>query len=203
MEKINPSKTALVVIDLQKGIASFGRQLGPYSAEEVIKKSSELAEACRKNNILVFLVHVKPSKETGINTPSDISIGMPGLPKDWADFVDEIGPKEGDIIITKHQWGAFYGTDLDMQLRRRKIDTIILCGIATNIGVESTARFAYEYGYHQIFAEDAMTSMNAAEHNMSINSTFKRMGIVRKTKEIIEAINKITRNVFKRIVTLI
>ena len=101
--------------------------------------------------------------------------------------MQELGPREGDIIITKKQWGAFYGTDLDLQMRRRKLDTIVLCGIATNYGVESTARFAYEYGYQQIFAEDAMASMSAEAHNASINFALKRMGRVRSTEQILEA----------------
>jgi nicotinamidase-related amidase len=92
-------------------------------------------------------------------------------------------------VIAKRQWGAFYGTDLDLQLRRRKIDTIVLCGIATDFGVESTARFAYEYGYQQIFAEDAMASRSDEQHNAAVNFIFKRMGRVRKTGEILVAIN--------------
>lgn len=107
---------------------------------------------------------------------------------DWADIVSELGPKEGDIVIAKKQWGAFYGTELDLQLRRRGIDTIVLCGIATNYGVESTARFAYEYGYQQIFAEDAMASRSAEMHNASINYALKRMGRVRSTEQILQAL---------------
>ncbi len=188
MERINSNDTALVVIDLQKGIASRERQLGPYSAKEVITNASRLAEACRKNKIPVFLVHVEPSAATRLAPISDSKMFMGSPPKGWSEFVPEIGPKPSDIIIKKQQWGAFYGTDLDLQLRRRKISTIILCGISTNIGVESTARFAYEYGYNQIFAEDSMTAMNAEEHNMAVDAIFKRIGIVRQTKDIIESL---------------
>jgi nicotinamidase-related amidase len=80
-------------------------------------------------------------------------------------------------VITKHQWGAFYGTELDLEFRRR--------GIATNIGIESTARFAYEYGYNQIFAEDAMSAMSVEEHRFTVTKIFPRIGLVRKTKEIL------------------
>jgi nicotinamidase-related amidase len=96
-----------------------------------------------------------------------------------------MGPKHGDFVITKHQWGAFYGTELDLEFRRRAITTMVLCGIATNIGVESTARFAYEYGYQQIFAEDAMSAMSAEEHVFTVTKIFPRIGLVRITKEII------------------
>lgn len=191
MEKngLNLEKSALVVIDLQKGIASPDRHLAPYSAKEVIQNASDIAAACRKRNIPVFLVHVMPSPETALKVESDSSMssGNREVPKDWADFVKEMKPENKDIAVTKHQWGAFYGTDLDMQLRRRGIKTIILCGIATSIGVESTARFAYEYGYNQVFPEDAMTSMSKEEHEASLN-IFRRIGKVRNTRDVLEAL---------------
>ncbi|MGP6240448.1 isochorismatase family protein [Cuniculiplasma sp. SKW4] len=108
------------------------------------------------------------------------------MPDDWADFVQELNISKDDIIIEKKQWGAFYGTELDLQLRRRKIDTIVLCGIATTYGVESTARFAYEYGYNQIFASDAMGDMSEESHNASIKYVLKRIGMVLTTDEILK-----------------
>ena len=107
---------------------------------------------------------------------------------DWADFVPELKVGGGDHPVTKHQWGAFFGTDLDLQLRRRGIDTIVLCGISTNIGVETTAREAYQHGYNQIFAEDAMSAMSTEEHESSVKHIFPRIGLVRKTDEIVEAV---------------
>ena len=98
-------------------------------------------------------------------------------------------PEGLDVVILKRQWGAFYGTDLDLQLRRRGIDTIVLCGISTVFGVESTARFAYEYGYQIIFAENAMSARSDEEHYAAINFIFKRIGRVRKTDEILKAIS--------------
>jgi nicotinamidase-related amidase len=108
------------------------------------------------------------------------------MPPDWSEFVPDIAPTPSDIIITKRQWGAFYGTDLELQLRRRGMDTIVLAGISTDYGIESTARFAYEYGFQQIFAEDAMTSRSDEQHNAAVNFVFKRMGRVRKTDEIVK-----------------
>lgn len=84
--------------------------------------------------------------------------------------------------------GAFYGTDLDLQLRRRGLKTIVLCGIATEFGVESTARDAYERGYEQVFAEDAMTGRSAESHANSVTHVFPRMGRVRSTAEIVAAL---------------
>ena len=68
------------------------------------------------------------------------------------------------------------------------MDTIVLCGIATDFGVESTARFAYEYGFQQVFSEDAMASQSKELHNAAVNFIFRRMGRVRKTHEILRAL---------------
>ena len=185
---IDKSKTALVVIDLQKGIATIPSR--PYTTKAVISNAAELVKAFRKNNMPVFLVHVDITKETMLNVISDQTFSRP-LPAspDWAEFVPELTPAPSDVVIAKRQWGAFYGTDLDLQMRRRKIDTIVLCGISTDFGVESTARFAYEYGYQQIFAEDAMASRSDEQHNAAVNFIFTRLGRVRKTGEILEALN--------------
>ena len=129
------------------------------------------------------------TKETMLNAISDKSSSNPvSPPPDWSEFVPEIVPTSTDIIITKKQWGAFYGTDLELQLRRRGINTIVLCGITTDFGVESTARFAYEYGFQQIFAEDAMASRSEEQHNAAVNFIFKRIGRVRNTDEILKAL---------------
>ena len=183
---IEKAKTALVIIDLQKGIA--GRETKPYSASEVIANAARLLSAFRKNGMKTFLVHVAAAQDAMLKTISDEGWYRPaGIPADWSDFVPEITPTESDVVINKKQWGAFYGTDLELWMRRSGIDTIVLCGIATDYGVESTARFAYEYGFQQIFAEDAMASMSEEQHSAAIKYVFRRMGKVRKTQEILDA----------------
>jgi nicotinamidase-related amidase len=182
---IDRSKTALVVIDLQKGIT--GRPTAPYATGVVVKNAAALADAFRKNGMPVFLVHVNmsPDAKDRLHPNADMQWPAQTPPPDWADIVPELGPKQGDIVITKRQWGAFYGTELDLELRRRGITAIVLCGIATNIGVESTARFAYEYGYEQVFAEDAMSAISQEEHMFTVTKTFPRIGLVRKTEDIL------------------
>jgi nicotinamidase-related amidase len=189
MEKLvlDRKGTALVVIDLQKGIAS--RSTAPHDAKAVVANAARLAAAFRKNGMPVFLVHVSSSGPERLSPIADESwAAPPSMPADWHEFVDEMRPEASDIVITKKQWGAFYGTELELQLRRRGISTIVLCGIATNYGVESTARFAYEYGFQQVFAEDAMASMQAEAHEASVRFVLKRIGRVRKTGEILQAI---------------
>ncbi len=184
---IDKEHTALVIIDLQKGIAAM--QSMPHPASEVVRNSAMLADAFRKRGMPVFLVHVVSSEKERLNVPSDTQFQRPqSMPQDWAEFVPELGPAQGDIIVTKKQWGAFYGTDLELQLRRRGMTTIVLCGIATNFGVESTARFAYEMGFQQVFAEDAMSARSEEEHRVSVESAFRRMGRVRSTDEILNGL---------------
>src|ERR1039458_4257796 len=162
--KINIEKTAIVVIDLQKGISSIPTE--PYPSALVIENSAKLLTSARKNNMPVFLVHVTPSPDLkdSLRPISETSFQRSGFNPGWSEFVPELNIQPGDFLITKHQWGAFYGTELDLQLRRRGIDTIILCGIATNFGVESTARYAYELGYNQIFVEDAMSARSRSNY---------------------------------------
>jgi len=145
--KLDPATTALIVIDLQRGIVA--RQAAPHSAAEVVERCAKLAEAFRERNALVVLVHVAFADDRERLKPEADSAPPAGpLPPDWSDIVPEIGPRVGDIVITKGQWGAFYGTALDLQLRRRGIRTLVYGGIATNFGVESTARDAYERRCH-------------------------------------------------------
>ena len=187
---IDKKTTALVVIDLQKGIAAMPAQ--PHETATVVGNAAKLAQAFRKNNMPVFLVRVATSPDGKDRLDPIIDGDNPWakmkMPAEWSEIVPELGPEENDIVITKKQWGAFYGTELDLQLRRRKIDTIVLCGISTNIGVESTARFAFEYGYQQIFVEDAMSARSAAEHENTVQTIFPRMGRVRTAQDVLDAL---------------
>ena len=188
--KLEPSKTALVVIDLQRGIVA--QPAGPNSGVEVVGRAVQLVKAMRAKGGTVVLVHVTPSPDgkDRLNPITDAPVMAPGptLPPDWADFVPELKPEATDIVITKRQWGAFYGTELDLQLRRRGVDTIVLCGISTRVGVESTARDAFERGYQQVFVEDAMAAREATEHHHTVNSVFPRIGRIRSTEDVLAAL---------------
>lgn len=188
--KINTQKTALVVIDLQKGITAM--QTEPYTSKVVIENTAKILKEARKNNMSVFLVHVTPSPDLkdALRPVSETSFQVSGYNPSWSEFVPELNIQPSDFLITKHQWGAFYGTELDLQLRRRGIDTIIFCGISTNFGVESTARFAYEYGFNQIFVQDAMAARSKEEHEHPLKYIFPRLGLIRKTDKVLQALMK-------------
>lgn len=183
---LNPATSALVVIDLQKGIV--GLPCAPYTGTDVVDHAAKLANAFREFGGFVVLVHVGTADGKDMLSPiTDAKPGVMKRPPDFAEFVPELGQKPGDHIVTKRQWGAFYGTDLDLQLRRRHIDTIVLCGIATNIGVGMTAREAYQLGYHQVFVEDAMTALTKEQHEYELQYIFPRIGRIRKTEDVISS----------------
>lgn len=131
------------------------------------------------------MVYVRVLVTDMVRLPADVERPQPvELPENACEIVSEAGMQPGDILITKRQWGAFYDTGLDQQLRRRSIKTIIIGGISTNFGVESTARAAFDRGYELVFASDAMSSTNADMHNFSVQKLFPIMGRVRTTEEI-------------------
>ena len=180
-------ETALVLIDLEHGIVA--RDLAPYKSADVVSRSARLAEAVRKTGGTAVYVHVLLSEI--VRLPSDVPPAGAGQtpPPNASELVPEAGYQPGtDVLIAKRQWGAFHATNLDQALRRRGIKTIILAGIATNMGVESTARAAQEHGYALVFAEDAMSSMKTEMHEFSVKTMFPLMGHVRSTDEIVAAL---------------
>ena len=106
-----------------------------------------------------------------------------GFPEDWSELADGLA-EASDLKVTKRQWGAFYGTDLDLQLRRRGVTTAVIGGVATNMAVESTARAAHEHGYAVVLAEDAATTFSAEMHAFAFEHIFPRLGRVAKADEI-------------------
>ena len=188
MLNLDATKTALVVIDLQEGILPFAG--GPYTADDVVSRSARLADKCRASGSPVVMVRVGWSADfaEALKQPVDAQAPAHALPDNWWTYPVALGKRDSDIEVTKHQWGAFYGTDLELQLRRRGIDTIILCGISTNIGVESTARHAWEMGFNLIIAEDACSAASADQHQGSMTNIFPRIGRVRSTDEILSAL---------------
>jgi nicotinamidase-related amidase len=187
--KLSAAQTALVAIDLQNLVVSFPTQ--PHSARVVVENTVKLADTLRARGGFIVWVRVamSPDGKDRLRPLADQQFVMPkDLPPEPTELVKEIRVQPADHVITKKQWGAFYGTDLDLQLRRRGLTTIILTGIATCFGVESTARAAFELGYEQMFVADAMASMNAAQHDHAVTQIFPRMGRVRTTADILAAL---------------
>jgi len=190
LQTLPAQTTALVLIDLQRGILPFAQ--GPHSPEQVLEASARLAKRFRALGAPVVLVRVgwSPDFADALRQPVDRPAPMPpgGMSAQWWEQPAELEVAPTDIQITKRQWGAFYGTELDLQLRRRGISTIVLGGISTHVGVESTARAAWEHGYALVLAEDAMSSNDAALHRSSVEHVFPRLGRVRSTETILAAL---------------
>jgi nicotinamidase-related amidase len=179
-------RTALVVIDIQRGVVGM-ETVHPTSG--VVERCARLAKAFRAAGQPVVLVNVELKPEIALKPRADLKPAPRTPVAGFERIVDELEPDpERDIFITKRQWGAFYGTELDLQLRRRKISGIVMCGIATSIGVESTARDAYERGYNLAFASDAMTDLFDDAHRTALDRIFPRMGEIGTSDEIIAAL---------------
>jgi nicotinamidase-related amidase len=171
--QLDAKSTALVLIDLQKGVMAM--PVAPHSAVAVYERSMRIAERFRAARALVVRVRVSFSKDfaDALRQPVDEPTNFASLPPDWDAFPEPLPPS--DLVITKRQWGAFYGTELDLQLRRRGVRSIVLGGIATNIGVESTARGASELGYELVIAEDLCSSVSAEMHAFSVAHILPRL----------------------------
>lgn len=185
-EALDPNKTALVVIDLQNGVAGIA-QAAPHSGAQVVERAVKLKDAFAARGAYIVLVTVAWTDGKDAPAPkTDLETKLGALPEGFDRLVPELAGVPGAHLIVKRQWGAFYGTDLDLQLRRRGIDTIVLCGISTSIGVDTTAREAYQHGYNQIFVTDAMTARSAEEHEYVCKTIFPRLGRIRTTEQVVE-----------------
>jgi nicotinamidase-related amidase len=177
------SKTALIVIDLQKGIVSFPTV---HPIGEVVQRSRLLADAFRQRGLPVVLVNVTG----GAPGRTERSHSLEGLPADWADLVPELNTQPNDVLITKKTWGAFTNTELEARLKALGVTQLVISGVSTSIGVESTARHAYELGFNVTLAVDAMTDMRREAHDYSIAHIFPRLGESGTTREIIDLLGK-------------
>jgi nicotinamidase-related amidase len=173
---------ALIVVDLQKGVTSIPTA---HPMDDVVQRSARLAAAFRGHGLPVVLVNVSGGAP-GRTEAGASRLGSSPLPPDWADIVDELDPQPGDLRVTKQTWGAFHGTTLDGQLKDLGVTQVVLTGVATSAGVESTARSAYEHGYHVVLATDAMTDRSADAHANSVELIFPRLGETATTAEILE-----------------
>jgi nicotinamidase-related amidase len=168
-EQIDTAQTALVLIDLQVRIV--GQRLAPRGGAEVVRQAMRLADAFHDRGGLVVVVQAERPGEDPQSPGSEV--------------VDEISPKPDDLLITKHTWGAFHQTGLQDELQARGITTLAIAGIATNFGVESTARAADEHGYRLILVEDAMASLDAEWHAFAVSRIFPALGTVCSTEDLL------------------
>ena len=185
---LDPATTALVLIDLQRGIVAGDTV--PNASMDVVARAARLAAACRAAGATVILVHVDPGPD-GVLFPRP-QADQPRPPSkptaDFAELMPELGRQPSDVVVTKHQPNAFYATDLEVHLVRRRIRTIVLGGISTNLGVEATARAAHERGYEQVFVPDVMAARELDLHEHTVRRILPTMGRVRPLDVVLAAL---------------
>jgi nicotinamidase-related amidase len=171
---------ALVVIDLQEGVVGSP---AVHPAGGIIARAAQLARAFRERGLPVVLVNVtgRPPGRTDTGARN-----LSSFPADWTELVPELQRHPGDHLVTKQRWGAFIGTSLDDYLRQRSVNQVVLAGISTSAGVESTARSAYDYGYNVVLVADAMTDRDANAHRHCVERIFPRLGQTDTTENVLK-----------------
>ncbi len=176
-------KTALIVIDLQKGILALPTV---HPVDEIVRKAAALADQFRRHGLPVVLVNV----DAGAPGRTEQPPRNLKFPDGWTEFVPELKQSPTDHTVTKRTWGAFASTSLADHLKKLGVTQVVIAGVATSIGVESTARQAYELGFHVTLALDAMTDRDADAHHNSIARIFPRLGETGTAEEIIALLEK-------------
>jgi nicotinamidase-related amidase len=181
--------TALVLIDLQHGITALPTA---HPSEQIVDRCARLADAFRANDKLVIATKVAFARDGGdvIKTrTAESQTDVKPVPN-YGELRTEVGLSDRDIVVTKRNWSAFYGTEVDLELRRRKVTGIVLAGISTSIGVESTARAANERGYELTIVTDAITDTDKDAHLNSLRAIFPRIAELATTEEVLTALDR-------------
>jgi nicotinamidase-related amidase len=171
-------KTAMIVVDLQKGIVGSS-VIHPIAG--IIERTQALLAAFRQHHLPVVLVNVAGGAPGRTEQP----LRSATLPEGFTDLIQELDRRPNDIVVTKRTWGAFASTDLEVQLKAHGVTQVVITGVATGTGVEATARQAYEAGFNVTLATDAMTDVRPEAHAYSLAHVFPRLGETGTTREII------------------
>ncbi len=174
--------SALIVVDLQKGIVGLPLL---HPIDDIVKQTRALLDAFRQRSLPVVLVNVAGAAPGRTEQPR---AGVPPV-QGWTELIPELNQQPSDIAVTKYTWGAFPSTNLDSQLKSLGVTQVVVVGVATGTGVESTARQAYELGYNVTLAVDAMTDRNPETHEYSIHKVFPRLGETGTTGQIIQLLS--------------
>lgn len=184
--QLDPNKTALVLIDLQYAIVAKSAQ--PYTSAAVVEQCRSMAEASRSKHMNVVYVHVDLDNLLPLISDRHLRDPNAALPTNASELVPAAGFQDGDLLVTKRHWSAFGQTGLETILRERGMETIVLAGISTNFGVESTARHAVALGFQVVIAENACSAVSADAHRFAMKTIFPLIARVRTTEEIIDAL---------------
>jgi nicotinamidase-related amidase len=171
-------RTALLVVDLQEGIVSLPTV---HPAAHIVGRAASLAKAFRAHGLPVVLINVAGGAPGRTDLPRSTSAPKPN----WTDLVPQLQASDDDRLVTKKSWDSFHGTALDEYLLSASISQVVIAGIATSIGVESTARSAHAHGYNVTLATDGMTDLDAEAHYNTLERIFPKLGETGTTAEIL------------------
>jgi nicotinamidase-related amidase len=180
------TNTALLVVDLQKGIVGMPVV---HPIVDVLDRARALLDAFRRHGLPVVLINVDGVAPGRTEQPRP---NLAAFPEGWTEFAPELDRQPADIVVTKQTWGAFASTDIEQRLKALGVTQVVVLGVATGTGVESTARQAYEAGFNVTLAVDAMTDMRSEAHDYSLKSVFPRLGESGSAEEIIGLLDKRT-----------
>jgi nicotinamidase-related amidase len=171
-------RTALLVIDLQQGLVATPKA---HPIEGIVAGAARLADAFRAASLPVVLA----VNDGGPAPRTDYSRPPQQLPEGFAEIVPELGAHPIDIVVSRSAWSAFAGTGLDEKLRALRVTQVVIVGIATSFGVESTARAAHDLGYHVTLPVDAITDMSAESHDKSVTRVFPALAETGTVDEVL------------------
>ena len=174
--------TALLVVDLQKGFVNLP---AAHPVKDIVGNTVALLDAFRGRKLPVVLINVD-ARAPG---RSERAFSTEGMPADWTELMGELKQQASDHTVTKRSWGAFTNTGLEQHLRQRGVTQVVVTGVSTSAGVESTARQAHDFGFNVTLAVDAMTDMSLEAHQNSVTRIFPRMSETGTTRELLDLIN--------------
>ena len=178
------AETALLVVDLQKGIVGLPTA---HPIADVVANAVKLTDAFRRQGLPVVLINVDglaPGR-------AEQSRRVTEFPAGWTDLIPELNRQPGDHLVTKRTWGAFTNTGLEAHLRQAGVTQVVIVGVATSSGVESTARQAHELGFHVVLVTDAMTDTDADAHHNSVVRIFPKMSETGTTQQVLGLLDDI------------
>jgi nicotinamidase-related amidase len=199
-EKLDPARTCLLLFDFLRGHVEREEEARKRFAP-VIANAAMLLNAARKARSMVAFARAdhRADRRTSARTvrdtdnrlrplePDDVKGHMPIITGGtWeADIVSALAPLEDEFVVPKHRWSAFHGTYLDLALRTRGVNTVVLTGGSTDVGIASTAFAARDLDYNLVIASDACTSPEGDNHDQLMRRIFPRMSRVRTTAQIV------------------
>jgi nicotinamidase-related amidase len=183
---LDSKKTALIAIDLQNAIMQINA--APYPVTEVVERNRRIADALRAQGGVIVWVRVNLKEFLDLPVDQPRSFDPRQMPEEFSELASSAGFNPGDLLITKRHWGAFAGTGLEEQLRIRKIDTVLLTGVSTNAGVESTLRQGTGLGFGFVVVADACSAQDGEEHRFAVEKIFPRLARVRTSEEVLKAL---------------